>query len=150
MVMSMQGTVYVATSAYSHWGKSSLTMTSNLCTDVSGPIEDGLRTAPKAGPVSTAAELQDSGHGHGHDKYYYISNTRSVYMGKATIIMGVINGMAGQHKEKWDEGVFEYVPYFEPLPGYDPIPPADVTINPSYPWVRDRTYKLTFYRGAKY
>jgi hypothetical protein len=55
--------------------------------------------------VATAAELQYSG--HGRDSYGYDTNTRTVYLGQATIIMGVINGMAGQHKEKWDEGVFE-------------------------------------------
>lgn len=124
MVMSMQGTVYTATSAYSHWGASS-TMTGTLCTAVSGPIDlnnpgddteppgrlestkkqPAAAGVPKAGPVATAAELQYSG--HGHDNYGYDSNTRSVYRGTATIIMGVINGMAGQHKEKWDEGVFE-------------------------------------------
>lgn len=163
MVMSMQGTVYTATNAYSHWGASS-TITGALCTAVSGPIDlnnpvsatlppgraEALNKPAVAvrheGPVSTAAELQYSG--HSHDNYGYDSSTRSVYRGAATIIMGVINGMAGQHKEKWEEGVFEYVPYYAPVGGVPISPP--VAIDPSYPWVRDKTYKLTFYRGAKY
>lgn len=120
--MSMQGTVYRADNAYSHWGVSTTASNTAACKAVSGPTDqtntDGRRVenagtapipavanAPKAGPVSTAAELQYNG--HGHDSYGYDTNTRSVYLGPATIIMGVINGMAGQHKEKWDEGVFE-------------------------------------------
>ena len=35
-----------------------------------------------------------------------------MYFGDATIIMGIVTAMAGQRKEKWDEGVFEYVPYY--------------------------------------
>lgn len=186
MVMSMQGTVYRANQAYSHWS-STKTATHALCANVNGPTDEnfgnadnpgnapgrvadqGAAIAPKplnaphamqAGAASAGAQLQYSG--HGHSGYYDSDSTnRAVFRGPATIIMGIINGMAGQHKEKWDEGVFEYVPYFlpdAPVPANGNIPavPAGnpmttpVSIDASYPWVRDKAYKITFYRGAKY
>jgi 5-methylcytosine-specific restriction endonuclease McrA len=39
----------------------------------------------------------------------------------------------------------QYVPYYSGTAVNTPV-----SIDPSYPWVRDKTYKLTFYRGAKY
>lgn len=191
MVMSMQGTVYRASQAYSHWS-STTTATNALCVSVNGPIDynfakpgipgtAGLpggtvppgRQADFAAPASAmhypqvnpaAASLQYNGHNGYYDND---SSNRAVFRGAATIIMGIINGMAGQHKEKWDEGVFEYVPYFLPDVAAAAIPatattpaiPAvlagnpmatPVSIDASYPWVRDKTYKITFYRGAKY
>jgi hypothetical protein len=67
---------------------------------------------------------------------------RDVYLGEATIIMGVITSMAGQRGEKWEEGEFEYVPNYtfnEMVTG---------GLDATYPWVRDKTYRLTFHRST--
>jgi hypothetical protein len=95
------------------------------------------------------AELQYNGGGggyyNGHD-----NNEQDVFQGEATIIMGVITSLAGQRKERWEEGVFEYVPYFE-LAGTPVNQPITTGLDASVPWVRDKTYKLTFYKsGGKY
>jgi hypothetical protein len=98
------------------------------------------------------AELQynnGGGYYNGHD-----NNEQDVFQGEATIIMGVITSMAGQRKERWQEGVFEYVPFFDldRGTGVNPInQPITTGLDASVPWVRDKTYKLTFYKsGGKY
>ncbi len=98
------------------------------------------------------AELQYNGGGYynGHD-----NNEQDVFQGEATIIMGVITSLAGQRKERWEEGVFEYVPYFQ-LSTVDSTTGATINqpitsgLDASVPWVRDKTYKLTFYKAGKY
>jgi len=143
----MQGTVYRAKTAYSYWGASTTTGTCtaiNLLrvatrTNESDEEADGSRTR-KASRVrasrSPGAELQYDSYGHSH------LEDRDVYSGEATIVMGIITAMAGQKKEKWDEGVFEYVVYFS----------AGTTVttglDASIPWIRDKTYKLTFYKHS--
>jgi hypothetical protein len=117
MVMSLQGTVYRASTAYSHWG-ASVTRTSPFCAFVNGPsmsvtdtnnpgriAQPGIaapRTAAPAPintPVRTASEgsasLQYNGGYHGH--YDDHDTTKTVYFAPATIIMGIVNGMAGKH-----------------------------------------------------
>lgn len=169
MVMAMQGTAYRALTAYSHWGPSGTQ--DPTCFEANGP--DGPRliapdVAERAGNGSAAAtrrparslrrgvrtanrsptaELQfNSGGGYynGHD-----NNEQDVFAGEATIFMGVITSLAGQRKEKWDEGVFEYVPFFALDTAINQ--PITTGLDASVPWVRDKTYKLTFYKsGGKY
>jgi hypothetical protein len=121
MVMSMQGTVYRASNAYSHWGAS--TTGTGACITVNGPIDvgggDGRMAGPAVGarapavagslpgvkgpigtPVHTAsdASLQYNGGHYGNYDNYDGRNPRTVFGGPATIIMGIINGMAGRHE----------------------------------------------------
>lgn len=121
MVMSLQGTVYRATSAYSHWGAS--TTGTGACLDVDGPQEEAPTPAPRAAPaapvapiaganipaarapintpVHTAdATLQYNGGNYGHSYDSHDSN-RAVYMGEATIIMGIVNGMTHSARVAW-------------------------------------------------
>lgn len=79
----------------------------------------------------------------GYDDDY--RNQRAVYSGGATIINGIVTAFAGQRKEKWDEGIFEYVPSFTAS-----ATPYTGALNPSYPWVQDNTYKFTFYKHGAY
>jgi len=170
MVMSMQGTAYRALTAYSHWGPSDTQ--DPTCFETNGPdgplrvaAPDGGRqgvngsTAPATRKNSRAirrgtrtvsraptAELQyNSGGGYynGHD-----NNEQDVFSGEATIFMGIITSLAGQRKEKWEEGVFEYVPYFQVNTAI--TQPITTGLDASVPWVRDKTYKLTFYKSGKY
>jgi hypothetical protein len=59
--------------------------------------------------MNPTVELQFNGGGYnnGND-----NREQAVFQGEATIIMGITTSMAGQRKERWEEGVFEYVPYF--------------------------------------
>jgi hypothetical protein len=107
---------------------------------------------PTQPPTAEVAELQNTGYGGGYGGGYNILQQvkKDVYFAEATIIMGVITSMAGQRKDKWEEGVFEYVPMFGTGAATgQPGAPALVTggLDASVPWVRDKTYKLTFYRG---
>jgi hypothetical protein len=120
MVMSMQGTVYRASNAYSHWGAS--TTGTGACITVNGPIDNPVNDGRMAGPVAVArgpaaagslpgvkapmgtpvhtasdASLQYNG-GHYGNYDNYDRSTRTVFGGPATIIMGIINGMAGRHE----------------------------------------------------
>jgi hypothetical protein len=52
--------------------------------------------------------------------------------------------MAGPRKDKWDSGVFEYVTAF------DDDGAEDGAVDHGLPWVRDKTYKFTFYRREIY
>lgn len=170
MVMAMQGTAYRAINAYSHWGPSQTQ--DPTCFETWGP-DQPLRTAGEEGARDAngtalpgarrtrslrrgvrsvnrnpTAELQfNAGGGYyngGHD-----NNEQDVFVGEATIVMGVITSMAGQRKERWEEGVFEYVPFFELATGINQ--PITTGLDASVPWVRDKTYKLTFYKsGGKY
>jgi len=167
MVMAMQGTAYRALVAYSHWGQSGTQ--DPTCFEALGPdrplrMLDGerdangtvipgarrgsraLRRSTRAVNRNPTAELQyNSGGGYynGHD-----NNEQDVFSGEATIIMGVITSLAGQRKEKWEEGVFEYVPYFQVNTAI--TQPITTGLDASVPWVRDKTYKLTFYKSGKY
>jgi len=172
MVMAMQGTAYRAINAYSHWGPSQTQ--DPTCFETWGP-DQPLRTAGEEGARDAngtalpgarrtrslrrgvgrsvnrnpTAELQFNGGGYyngGHD-----NNEQDVFVGEATIIMGVITSMAGQRKERWEEGVFEYVPFFQLATGTGVNQPITTGLDASVPWVRDKTYKLTFYKsGGKY
>jgi len=141
----MQGTIYRADTAYSYWGTSNTQgtcgttnfprvalRTENETRDVDGAVVRRARASRQS-----TAELQYDSYGHGMED-------RDVYSGEATIIMGVITAMAGQKKEKWDEGVFEYVAYFVP----NPTTPITTGLAANIPWVRDKNYKLTFYKHS--
>jgi len=153
-VLSLQGTVYRADTAYSYWGAS---LTDADCANPGGltalvpngtePRIADARTRKGSRPARSArisrqpAELQYDTYGHGDHM-----EDRDVYSGEAVIIMGIVTSMAGQKKDKWDEGVFEYVLYFDPA-----AQPVTTGLDGSIPWVRDKTYKLTFYKqGNKY
>jgi hypothetical protein len=105
-------------------------------------------------PHAEVAELQNAGYGHaGYGGGYNLVTQvkKDVYFAEATIIMGVITSIAGQRKDKWEEGVFEYVPMFGTgaLAGTPGAPAlVEVGLDASVPWVRDKTYKLTFFRGG--
>jgi hypothetical protein len=174
MVMSLQGTAYYAAQAYSHF-TATTTLTGN-CADVGGgspngeganrqgarsrnrnsttvgarrPARQVTRRQPVAAPLPTpreVAELQNTGYGrsgYGGAPIIFQQVKRDVFVGDATIIMGVITSMAGQRKERWEEGEFEYVPWYNPE-----VDPISTGLDATIPWVRDKTYKLTFYRGA--
>jgi hypothetical protein len=178
MVMSLQGTAYYAVLAYSHF-TASTTITGN-CLDVGGnpdgeganrqgarstnrttvgarrPARQVVRQITRRQPVATPlpptirdfAELQNAGYGHagyGDASIVFQQVKMDVYAGEATIIMGAITSMAGQRKDKWDEGEFEYVPWYNP-----DVAAVTTGIDATIPWVRDKTYKLTFYRGNHY
>jgi len=171
MVMAMQGTAYRAVNAYSHWGPSGtqdptcfealgpdqpLRMAEDQARDANGTTLPGarkpnrsMRRGVRAANRNPTAELQFNGGGgyyNGHD-----NNEQDVFVGEATIIMGVITSMAGQRKERWEEGVFEYVPFFQLATGTGVTQPITTGLDASVPWVRDKTYKLTFYKsGGKY
>ena len=153
MVMSMQGTAYRALTAYSHWGPSATQDPS--CFEAWGPDGPRFAAGGRANGTGIAArrntrgirrsvartptaELQYNGGGYynGHD-----ANEQDVFSGEATIFIGIITSMAGQRKDKWEEGVFEYVPFFELAAGTQPITTG---LDASVPWVRDKTYKFTF------
>lgn len=152
-VLSLQGTVYRAVAAYSYWGAS---QTEGACPVVNlaalvpngtEPFNADARTRKSTRSARSArisrqpAELQYDTYGRGDHL-----EDRDVYQGEAVIIMGIVTAMAGQKKDKWDEGVFEYVLYFDPA-----ATPVIRGLDGSIPWVRDKTYKLTFYKhGNKY
>lgn len=145
-VLSLQGTVYRAVAAYSYWGASA---TEGACAvnNLAALVPNG--TEPRTASVRARhgsrsprrAELQYDTYGHGDHM-----EDRDVYQGEAVIIMGIVTSMAGQKKDKWDEGVFEYVLYFDPA-----ATPVITGLDGSIPWVRDKTYKINFFKqGNKY
>lgn len=111
--------------------------------------DDAVETAANAA-VATA---------NVHNNYYardYSTETklvttvvkRDIYVGEATIILGVITAMAGQQKERWEEGEFEYVPNYT-LEGTEGVNPVKTALDASYPWIRDKSYRLTFHRSIE-
>jgi hypothetical protein len=93
-----------------------------------------------------------SGGGYGGYGGDYHADTRPVFMGPAVVLSGMVSSVVGKHKEKWEGGMFEYVPSFDPPitpPATAPTPvtpPLDATL----PWIRDNTYKFTIYRSGGY
>lgn len=110
-------------------------------------------TRPTTAKVQSAS-LQDyyGAGGSGSSSYYEggPENERTVLVGSALIIKGIVAGMSGPRKEIWDDGVFEYaMSYVGPVD--DPTdPPAPIPLvgaqDPVVPWIEDKTYQFTFYR----
>jgi hypothetical protein len=94
----------------------------------------------------SSLEPQPAEHAAGLEYYNDRENPeRTVYVGGAYIITGLVTSMAGQRKEKWDEGTFEYTV------DYDMARQVTTGLDANIPWVRDKTYKFTFLKhGGSY
>ena len=164
LVMSLQGTMYYADYVYTYWG---MAVTDGDCyyNYPGGPdraIEpNGTRTGKPQSPRRQSTTGNNPAKGPGRRNrgpgksrpvkgpgarlaynQYTEDPNREVYYGDASIIMGIVSAMAGQRKDRWEEGVFEYVPYYS---FYDVVTEG---IDSSYPWIRDKTYQMTFFRHA--
>lgn len=122
---------------------------------------DRARRAPDRAPVATgrdhhkrdnrrrkpAQKKQALQVGAAHHKYdLSIPDSTKVVAGDATIITGVVTSFTGPMQEKWESGTFEYVPYFDVIDNPDDV--AAAGIDSTYPWIRDKAYKFTFFRQA--
>jgi hypothetical protein len=57
----------------------------------------------------------------------------------------MVSSVVGKHKEKWEGGMFEYVPSF-----IGTAVPVNTALDATLPWIRDNTYKFTIYRSSGY
>jgi hypothetical protein len=160
MVMSLEGSIYKVSKAYSYYGRSNTIAAKSGCNpwidvnpepDVKPPTD--LQVAPSskvarstphqaaaaaagATPASLAAETQD---------YYgggYQDDNRVVYEGRAVVINGIVTAMSGPFKEKLDDGTFEHGLDFAALAGQKGEPNAvSGAVDPTVPFVQDKTYK---------
>lgn len=114
--------------------------------------------APRQAAVATANYYDAStmnyggGYGGGYGGAYgdYGHHTTEViYQGPAIIISGMVSAVVGKHKEKWEGGMFEYVPSF--IATVVNTAAAGFTgLDATLPWIRDNTIKLTLYRSGGY
>jgi hypothetical protein len=167
MVMTLEGALYFVDTVYSY-STPTTTATGLLCTGFNfpdfqprligggreaAPDQKQAQPAPTQQPAGTARTASDASvqynYGHYEGEQHH---TSTVYGGTAYVINGVVTAMVGPKKEKWENGLFEYVVQFT----LDPIafpgnPPGVVTnMDASIPWVRDKTYKFTFYKANGY
>ena len=125
-----------------------------------GFMADDAAAIPVSSSVSEMAaesqyyEDQHDGYHYGHHdgngygrQDGYGSPEKTVYLGPATVISGIVSSTAGHRKEKWDSGVFEWVVDFKRIDGATGI---TTTPDPSLPWVRDKQFKFTFYTNKGY
>lgn len=166
MVMTLEGALYFVDTVYSY--STPTTTATGLCTSFNfpgiqprligggreaAPDQKQAQPAPTQQPAGTARTASDASvqynYGHYEGEQHH---TSTVYGGTAYVINGVVTAMVGPKKEKWENGLFEYVVQFT----LDPIafpgnPPGVVTnMDASIPWVRDKTYKFTFYKANGY
>jgi hypothetical protein len=125
-----------------------------------GFMADDAAAIPVSSSVSEMAaesqyyEDQHDGYHYGHHdgngygrQDGYGTPEKTVYLGPATVISGIVSSTAGHRKEKWDSGVFEWVVDFKRIDGATGI---TTTPYPSLPWVRDKQFKFTFYTNKGY
>jgi hypothetical protein len=120
-----------------------------------GFMADDAAAMPVASEMAAESQYyegQHDGYHYGHHDGYghqegYSTPEKTVYLGPATVISGIVSAAAGHRKEKWDSGVFEWVVDFKRIDGAAGI---TTTPDPSLPWVRDKQFKFTFYTNKGY
>jgi hypothetical protein len=159
MVVTLEGAVYYVEKVYSYYTASTTNVDECAVTSFPGilpsftGISPGARAVPdggRAGPVAMAA----SGSADASIQYSHYEGgdhqTQNVYGGTAWVINGAVTAMVGPKKDHWENGLFEYVVQFTVDTTAYPPNGVVTSIDASIPWVRDKTYKFTFYKSQGY
>lgn len=138
MVVTLDGAIYWVDKVYSYYTATSTD--TPLCAALTAGIGNNRMSNQKTA-AHTAADASVQ-----YNHYDEPHHTNTVYQGGAVVINGVVTAMVGPKKEKWENGLFEYIFQFV----LDTANGVATDINASIPWVRDKTYKFTFYKGQGY
>lgn len=163
MVVTLDGAIYWVDKVYSYY--TATTTDTPDCADLTEGIGNrrmrnqkmrNQKTAaqdpaqakqPAQKAAKPAAHTADASVQNNYNHYDEPHHTNTVYQGGAVVINGVVTAMVGPKKEKWENGLFEYIFQFVLD---DTNGGVATNIDASIPWVRDKTYKFTFYKGQGY
>jgi hypothetical protein len=160
MVVTLEGAVYYVESVYSYYTATGTNIdectTTPILPSFSGffpgtPVRDvpDQARAPDAVPFKPVAKAASGDAGASIQYSHYEGgdhHTNNVYRGNAWVINGAVTAMVGPKKDHWENGLFEYVIQFTTPVGAQPV--SDIAA--SIPWIRDKTYKFTFYKSQGY
>jgi len=158
MVVTLEGAIYWVDKVYSYYTET--TTDTDQCPDFTEGIgrrrmnqkkapEEPAQAKQPAKPAGTAHTAADASVQYNYNHYEEPHHTTTVYGGGAVVINGAVTAMVGPKKEMWENGLFEYV--FQFILDTTTYPNGVVTnIVASIPWVRDKTYKFTFYKSQGY
>lgn len=153
--MALDGILYLG-AAYSYWGDADTAADAFCDPGAANPFPfprvggDGApiikfataKKHPKPTTTLKPAGAKIQYNSRFHDPL--LDTNRDVYTSDAVMISGIVTSTAGGHSDDWAGGCFEYVVSFSN--------PTAVTdgLDPSLPWVRDKSYKFTFYKRSSY